>query len=115
MKNILKSLEGIKIKDKSSKIFFGKLIKREFQKQKHLNLDQAKQLLYLAYLHQVPQIDEMLDEIQFNIKSLKMKIEHHISNTSGRWLINGKKYTDLSNSEKIFFNEFVKKIKSQNK
>lgn len=115
MKNVLKSLERIKIKDKSSKVFFGKLIKLEFQKQKHLNFEKAKYLLYLAYLHDVPQFDEMLTEVEFNLNDFIMRVKHHISNTSGRWLINGKKYADLSQSEKTFFNEFVKRIKTQKK
>jgi hypothetical protein len=40
-----------------------------------------------------------------------MKIE--IIKTDGKWLINGKKYADLSDEEKKFFDEFIIEMKWQ--
>jgi len=38
-----------------------------------------------------------------------MKIE--IIRTNGRWVVNGKKYQDLTLTEKYFLNEFFLKVK----
>jgi hypothetical protein len=40
-----------------------------------------------------------------------MKIE--INKKDGKWLINGKKYADLSEEEKKFFDEFIIAMKWQ--
>jgi hypothetical protein len=42
---------------------------------------------------------------------LQMKIE--INKKDGKWLINGKKYADLSEEEKKFFDEFIIAMKWQ--
>lgn len=34
-----------------------------------------------------------------------------IKKTDGKWLVNGKKYTDLCGAEKQFFDEFIETMK----
>lgn len=34
-----------------------------------------------------------------------------IINQNGKWLINGKKYTELCGAEKLFFEEFIAEMK----
>lgn len=43
-----------------------------------------------------------------------MKAKYHISNTSGRWLVNGKKVNQLNQDEKMFMDNFFKNVKISN-
>jgi hypothetical protein len=53
----------------------------------------------------------MLDQTDFTLEQMRMKVKYHISNTSGRWMINGKRYKDLNAHEKQFFDDFIKATK----
>lgn len=111
MANLIKLFKNLKITNDKSLEVFGDLIVKDFHKVKYSNPVRTNDLLFLAYKFQVTQLEALLEETTFNLNTLTMTIKYHISNTSGRWLINGKKYQDLNPDEKNFFDEFLKQTK----
>lgn len=111
MANLIKLFDNLLNKERKSIKIYGDLVLEDFHQAKHTNQERAEDLLFLAYKHQIPQLEQMLDQVIFNLNTLTMTIKYHISNTSGRWLINGKKYQELNPEEKSFFDEFLKQTK----
>ena len=67
-KHLLQSFEKTSLADEKTKNFMGALIRREFDK-KDTTQEVAEELLTIAYLLNVPQLDEMLDD--FNTTDFK--------------------------------------------
>ena len=114
MTNLSKSFQNVKVVDKLTRIKIGKCILSKLNQE--ITDREIREAVSLAFYYEVPQLKNILFRRDELIEEQMLRAKYHISNTSGRWLVNGRSYELLNESEKKFFNDFMRETRiNQNK
>ena len=114
MTNLSKSFQNVEVNDQKTREMLGKCILSKLEQD--LTNRGIRQVVAIAFRYEVPQLKQILEKRNELMEEQILRAKYHISNTSGRWLVNGRSYELLNESEKQFFNDFMRETRiNQNK
>ena len=105
----MKTFQNVDLRDEKTRFIIGKCTLAKLDQD--LSDTELRQVVAIAFRYEVPQLKEILEKRDRIIDDQIMREKYHISNTSGKWLVNGRSYEQLNESEKKFFNDFMRETR----